>query len=392
MGGVKPGGSAGFYADLVPVQQYRRLSDAKAYRRAPGDWRVVVCDIEGSTKAVAAGRYKDVNMLGSACITAALNVCGDIAIAYEFGGDGATLLVPERLIGKLSGALCALQQYSVAIYGMKLRVGAVPLADIRARGADVRLARYQLSKGNFQAMFSGGGVALADDLIKADDRYALHAPISGPPDLTGLSCRWEPLQSKNGTMVTLLVLARGAEQEIRDQQYARALETIEDVTGNLAGLAPANEASLKFRWPPRYWRLEAVGLGGGHVSFKQMMIIWTEAAFQKIGHKFGLKFGDYNAPVYKEELKTNTDYRRFGDMIRLVLDCKSGADKDLRRALDGLEERGEIIYGLHISQDALMTCLVFNLARSRHIHFIDGGNGGFTLAATELKKKMKSSG
>ena len=390
MDGLTTGQDIEFYERLEPICQYRRLSDARAFHPAPESWHVVVCDIEGSTRAVAAGRYKDVNMLGSACIMAALNMCGDVAIAYEFGGDGATLVVPEQILERVTKALCALQKYSVDIYRMKLRVGAVSLGDIRAHGEDVRIAKYELSPGNYQAMFSGGGVSLADTLIKADARYALQAKISGPPDLSGLSCRWEPLQSRNGVMITLLVLARGARQAKRDGQYANALEVIEGVTGRLARLAPANDASLKFRWPPRFWRLEALGLDGGRVRLKTMMTIWSEAMFQRIGHKFGLRFGDYDAPVYKEELKNNTDYRRFGDMIRLVLDCKNGVDERLRGALEVLEERGDIIFGQHVSPEALMTCLVFDLAKSRHIHFIDGGGGGFTRAAVELKKKIKS--
>jgi hypothetical protein len=40
---------------------------------------------------------------------------------------------------------------------------------------------------------------------------------------------------------------------------------------------------------------------------------------------------------------------------------------------------------VHRSDAALMTCLVFSLERSDHLHFIDGTGGGFTLAARQLK-------
>jgi hypothetical protein len=35
-----------------------------------------------------------------------------------------------------------------------------------------------------------------------------------------------------------------------------------------------------------------------------------------------------------------------------------------------------------------MTCLLFSLEDSRHIHFIDGADGGFTYAAKGLKAQL----
>ena len=47
-----------------------------------------------STRAIAEGRYKDVNMIGAACINAVLNISRKKSVPYVFGGDGATL--PRR--------------------------------------------------------------------------------------------------------------------------------------------------------------------------------------------------------------------------------------------------------------------------------------------------------
>jgi hypothetical protein len=43
---------------------------------------------------------------------------------------------------------------------------------------------------------------------------------------------------------------------------------------------------------------------------------------------------------------------------------------------------------MHRSDSALMTCLVFNLKNSRHLHFIDGTDGGFTFAASVMKAQI----
>jgi hypothetical protein len=37
-----------------------------------------------------------------------------------------------------------------------------------------------------------------------------------------------------------------------------------------------------------------------------------------------------------------------------------------------------------------MTCLVFSLEESRHVHFVDGADGGYALAALQLKAQLRS--
>jgi hypothetical protein len=37
-----------------------------------------------------------------------------------------------------------------------------------------------------------------------------------------------------------------------------------------------------------------------------------------------------------------------------------------------------------------MTCLVFSLEESRHVHFVDGADGGYALAALQLKAQLQS--
>jgi len=44
---------------------------------------------------------------------------------------------------------------------------------------------------------------------------------------------------------------------------------------------------------------------------------------------------------------------------------------------------------MHEADSAMMTCLLFSLEQSKHVHFIDGSNGGFAIAARQLKQQIK---
>jgi Protein of unknown function (DUF3095) len=101
----------------------------------------------------------------------------------------------------------------------------------------------------------------------------------------------------------------------------------------------------------------------------------------------GLKTKNFSAEKYIREMGENTDYQKFDDMIRMVRDC-SVKQRDAVVAMLELERaNGEIAYGIHTSPEALMTCLVFSL--DNHIHFVDGSNGGYALAAKQLKQQLR---
>ncbi len=69
------------------------------------------------------------------------------------------------------------------------------------------------------------------------------------------------------------------------------------------------------------------------------------------------------------------------------MDCPANRIAAVQAFLDRGVEAGQLNYGMHLSDTALMTCLVTDLAVSRHVHFIDGGNGGYTSAARQMKAR-----
>ncbi|MEM1048048.1 MAG: DUF3095 domain-containing protein [Pseudomonadota bacterium] len=385
-------GTDTFYAALPPFRRFADIADMAAYAPVPDDWSILITDVRGSTAAIEAGRYKNVNMVGAASITAVLNISGTVEIPFVFGGDGATLVVPSGLVGAATRALLDLQAASESLFGLTLRVGAIPVADLRRRGTDIRLRKYELSPGNHLAMISGGGAELADALLKQpdpDNPYVLEADTSAAaPDLTGLSCRWEPLVPQNGHMMTLMVLPIAQDVRVESIVLGEILDGLAEILGHgLEDSAPASRFSMRFRWPPRDLGLEARATRGTRPAWRHMAGLLLESFLQSLCERFDWRMGSYNAPVYRSELRSNTDFRKFDGLFRSVLDVSKAEADAIEAYLEAGYAERRLVYGVHRADRALMTCLVFNLDRGEHVHFIDGANGGFALAATGFKRR-----
>jgi len=384
--------SDAFYADLPGFIEFPDVTDLSRYVPLPDDWSVVIADIKGSTKAIREGRYKEVNLMGAACITAVLNALPDYSVPYVFGGDGATLAVPASAADTVKHVLGAARHLARDQFDMDLRAGMVPARDIRAAGADVLIAKFELSPGNAMAMFAGGGAQLVDGLIKTDTGeggYEIAFPEGDEgPDLTGLSCRWEPLKSCRGTMMSMLIFATGTDRE-KATTYGAVIDGVADI---LKGddTRPVSADNMVFKWPSRGIANESKFLAGTRGRIRKWLWLYTQSFIQFLLETFDLSFGGYNAPIYREELRTNSDFRRFDDMLRMILDCPTDKADAIEAFFSGLHDEGKIAFGTHRSEHALMTCLVFSLTKGEHVHFVDGSDGGFAMAAVGLKGQMKA--
>lgn len=392
---IMPRNSDLFYNELAPFDDFAEFVEFTAYEPVPDDWIVMIADVQASTQAIEEGRYKDVNMVGAASITAVLNICGDIEVPFVFGGDGGTVLVPRSLRQPACDVLIGLQAISQAKFGLSLRVGAFPVADLRAAGTDVRIRKFELSPGNYLAMFAGGGIELCDSLLK-------NAPAGAPclqetrsdvgePDLQGLSCRWEPLTPRSGCMMTIMVQSTNSNPAEAGALLNDVVQKISDILGHrLQESAPASVHSMKFRWPPRGLKLEARGTAGSQAFLRRYLGILVSSLVQLWCERFDRKVGPYNAPVYRDELRSNTDFRKYDGILRMVLDVSERQAELIKQYLEREHGRGKLVHGVHLADTALMTCLVFSLEQSKHVHFIDGSNGGFASAAQGFKSRLNA--
>jgi len=249
------------------------------------------------------------------------------------------------------------------------------------------VAKYQISPGNMLATFSGGGIELAERWIKSYSSYlAVERDDYEPPDLSGLSCRWQPLASENGVMLSVLVQAIADEEKQKAATYSSLIDALGEISADAINQGkPISDNNMKFRWPPSGLRAEIDATVGKRNRLFWALRLYLYSLFQWCLDRFDLTVGGYRGRQYRVELRSNTDYRRFDDTLRILLDCTLAQADEIDKMLFLRAERGELVYGIHRADSALMTCLVFNLEKGEHIHFVDGNDGGFTSAAKNMK-------
>src|SRR5260370_33186357 len=80
-----------FYSKIPVFRGFSRLMDPALYSPLPDDWSIGVADIVESTMAIAAQRYKAVNMAGASVIAAVTNALVGRDFPFVFGGQGGSI-------------------------------------------------------------------------------------------------------------------------------------------------------------------------------------------------------------------------------------------------------------------------------------------------------------
>ena len=102
--------------------------------------------------------------------------------------------------------------------------------------------------------------------------------------------------------------------------------------------------------------------------------------------RFGISVGGFVPKTYVQQVVENSDFRKYDDGLRMILDCTPELETRADAASRSRPPQPGIVrYGLHRQDAAMMTCFTPSAMRSDHVHFIDGARGGYASAATALK-------
>lgn len=375
-----------FFHEMPAMHRLSDVIDDSYYRRVPASWAIALTDVRNSTIAIENGKYKSVNSIGAATITAILNSVPNIDIPFLFGGDGAAIVVPPQAVEQAREALVAVKNLAKKNFDLDLRIGLVPVSLVYSAGYDLKVAKLHMSDNFQQPIFTGGGLAYADTLLKSDGFLEQHGIIEDgneTANFEGFECRWSKHPAAKEEIISLLVQATDDDDSKRNQVYREVIDTIDAIYGNAEERHPINVERMNVATHPSDYRNE--------VAIKNENSTWRDVLtllFWSIGGYLLWNFVDKIWLDYRQVVHQATDHEKFDDMLRMTI---SGTKDHRHRLTDYLQDRyldKELVYGIHIAQHSLMTCIVFDRF-GRQVHFLDADKGGYAMAAKQLKEQLK---
>jgi len=379
-----------FYENLPLIYDFSKVCTFEAYQELPDNWWIVITDIKASTTAIEEGRYRDINSLGGCTVAAMLNAVKPKSIPYVFGGDGATFCIPPQYLDAVKTALRGCIKLADEGFNLELRAALIPYKAIKPK-ADVLLVRYAKSDNLHQAIFVGGGLKEAEKQIKQNSKWHVHlAEGEAKADFSGFVCRWNKIASPQEITVSLIVQAICPETKEQLALYQQLMQKMQDYFGKDDQLQPLSIEGMKLMYGKKELTAETLArtFSNSNPFFYNLWNIRIQNLMGSFFMKLKLRLGKIKWGRHKEDILLNSDYRKLDDTFRIVFAAKKTALTEFEAWLTSQEQAGNLLYGLHISDAAQLTCLVSQMG-VKHLHFVDGSDGGYALAAKILKQKQK---
>jgi hypothetical protein len=367
---------------VVQLFQYGYFTDV------PTGWHIIISDVKNSTIAVNAGRHNDVNLVAAGSLIAALNVTKkhDVEVPFFFGGDGGTVLVPGELLFEVLAGLFAHNSNSLRNFGLEMHIGSIPVKEVIESGHSIKIAKLEIDAAFSKAITIGDGLRFAEQKIKEDTTENQESDINDL-NLTGLECRWNRIRPQADEAENICYLIEAVYTNKQLDVYTEVFKKIEELYGDVQNRSPLSPERLKPLLNLRKLKNEMMAKFG-----KWRIGYFIEAFFRTLlgkGYfKYNWNFAGLSGKQYLSQLIAHADTLTIDGRINTII-C-STRDKHSRflEYLSEHEKVGHLIYGHHVSKESIMTCYIEN-RNSKHIHFVDGADGGYTEAAKEFKTKFK---
>ena len=376
-----------FYSELpvntIPISDL--VADNSLFSEIPEDWNVLVADIKNSSQAIKNGKHNEVNLVATGSIIAVLNIIHSekIKVPFFFGGDGATILVPSKYLKSAMSALDKHRKNTLKNFGFELKVGHLSVEEIYKEKIELIIAKAQINDIFNIPVILGNGLQYAENLIKNEDplKKGNFQMDESPLNLDGMQCKWDKIKPPEETQEVVSLLVTGCGDQDPSKIFSEVLKAIDEIYGPATRRKPISVKRLRLKASFKKVNSEMLAKLGrfdGFYLLKNLM----KANFGK----FYLK-NSKTGKRYLQKLVELTDTLTIDGRINTVITGTSEQRISLISFLDHLEKSNKIKYGLHVSQESVMSCYVRDMGTNEHIHFVDGADGGYTRAANSLKKK-----
>ena len=375
-----------FYSNL-PVQATSisaLLADDSLFKAVPEDWHVIITDIKNSTRAFENGLHETVNLIATGSIVSTLNLAqkADIEIPFFFGGDGATMIVPPVLHKAALDALRVHRDNTLRNQNLVLRVGSVPVSRLLAEAHNLSICRLSLSDIFSIPVVLGDGLTEAERIIKSQSEQTETTVTEEALDLTGMECRWDRIKPETVQHEVVCLLVSALDPNDQAAVFKQIFEAIDTIYGPYEKRNPVSLPNMNLNASFKKLALETRTRLGRSNLFETTRS-WLLTTY---GKWFYMK--QQSGQEYMRELVQLTDTLVIDGRINTVISGTGEQRQRLQAKLDYMEEANQILYGIYTSRESVMSCYVQD-HKSKHIHFVDGSDGGYTMAAKMLKGKLK---
>ncbi len=384
-----------FYKKLPFLPSFADIGKGEAYIPFPKDWYVVITDIIGSTLAIEAGRYKEVNVAGAISTMAISNVADDLEFPFIFGGDGVTFFLPPSMLDIARDVLADTRHMVRQSFDLGLRVGFIEIAELYQAGYRVSVAKVKMSPHYSQASIGGNGLEYAEKLVKTEGSsylLPLNHKSRQKADFTGFTCRWQDVPSSKGETVALIVKMRGTDDQSQLRQLVEIYQKTDEIFGGEKGYHPLRDDLIQIASSEKYLKNEASVQSdavGGMAYFFQMMMIKMQILMMRMIIALNLPLKPMGVDVrgLKKNLVLSSDFRKYDGTLKMIVTAARHEREKFEKYLQDLYSQKKIYYGLFVSDRALMTCLM-RTRTNQEVHFIDAADGGYAMAAKQLKRQL----
>ncbi|WP_299099449.1 DUF3095 family protein [uncultured Winogradskyella sp.] len=363
------------------------LDTESAFSDVPDTWHVVVVDILNSTQAVDQGKHHKVNLTATGAIISVLNfirkVKQGVEIPYFFGGDGATFIIPTLFLGNI---IQILDNYSIHIKNhtnLVLRVGHISVSYLMGQDYGLKMAKHQLTNQLSIPVVLGDGLKKAEDIIKTNFEEKRTNFEKMLLNLEGMECRWkqiEPDQSEKKVVCLLLDARHEKDQRLI---YRDVINKMDTVFGDFNERQIIKTDNLKLNYSIlTIWEEMKISL------HKQSLGYLFKKWFSTLIGKFYLNLSA-DGKNYLEQIGQLSHTFMLDGMINTVFTAEQSKIDEFTTYLNQLEKDNKLIYGIHVTHASVMSCYVLD-RKTKHSHFVDGTEGGYTSAAKMFKQKLKN--
>ena len=379
-----------FYKNLQALQlPITQVFNQQYFSDVPGNWFIIIADVKNSTEAVNAGKHNDVNLVAAGSLIAALNIAKKYKaeIPFFFGGDGGTILVPEELLKDVLNALAAHNANIKNNFDMEMHVGYMSIEEILHTGHFIKIAKVQIDVSFQKAVIIGGGLHYAEQQIKNSLQEDSNKEDDIELDLTGLECRWDKIKPPSEENEVVCYLVEATEPENQLKVYGEVMQQIENIYGDIKQRNPLSIDRLKLLISVDKIRKEML-VKYGKWKLRYFIDSFAETLLGRYYFRYNWQMKDIKGQEYIAQIISQADTLTIDGRINTIITGKRDKRLRLITYLSDQEKAGKLIYGHHISKESIMTCYIEN-RNTKHIHFVDGSDGGYTEAAKEFKMKKK---